>query len=806
MATRMMRAGRGWVGVMVLLAALLSGVMPAAAVQTQRRISIEVLSNRADLISGGDALIEIWVAGGGDQIAVRVLAGDDDVTASFVAVGDGRLRGLVSGLPEGDSEVVAILPDGSGARITLTNHPTTGPIFSGAHGPLWFCNTEDQGLGPSEPLSCEAPTVVELFYRTTAGLWATYDPTSPPTDITETTTDEGKTVPFIVRQEIGTMNRGIYTFAVLWDPERREPSWQSRGAFNGKYVAAFGPGAGLSPRQGTIGTITTNDAGPADFDGSGGSNSPELLGRGFVVGGHSLNRGDINMQGVVQAESLMMLKERIIEVIGPLRYTMGIGGSGGSVNQNNITAAYPGLLDGVILGANFMELFTNSMQNTDWKLLYNHFLVDPDALQGDDGSLDVLRRLTSPLYTPAQIAAVTGDPAFTGSIVNANLYWIDPEQDACDAAWAYRAETNPYGYRCTLQDLHVNVLGQRPPDRWTPIEQQIGRGFAPRVYDNVGVQYGLQALLDNAITAEHFVNLNESIGGYDIDFRWTAQRSVADPEALEIAYRTGRIPVGTSWGNLPVIDLGGDGLVELVHPNVRALTFQARLRAAHGSLDTYSMRAGVSYRIAADQMDRWLSAIEADERDVPARQKVVDNRPVDAGDSEYGDYQSARMAAGGPPTDDVQKCQLKTLDPRDYEGVAPPMTDAQLDRLREAFPDGVCDWTRPGVAHQPNVAWVTFTDGPGGRPLGPPPVSQAFGPTAAAPEEPAPPAPAAPAAGPASLPRAADVRIPLPATGDGAASAALLLLAAGVVTTMVRAGASRCGGGLSPTSSRRRER
>ena len=35
--------------------------------------------------------------------------------------------------------------------------------------------------------------------------------------------------------------------------------------------------------------------------------------------------------------------------------------------------------------------------------------------------------------------------------------------------------------------------------------------------DNVGVQYGLKALLSGAITAEEFVTLNEKIGGIDAD-------------------------------------------------------------------------------------------------------------------------------------------------------------------------------------------------------------------------------------------------------------------------------------------------
>ena len=40
--------------------------------------------------------------------------------------------------------------------------------------------------------------------------------------------------------------------------------------------------------------------------------------------------------------------------------------------------------------------------------------------------------------------------------------------------------------------------------------------------DNVGVQYGLKALLSGAISAEEFVTLNEKIGGFDADVNCTA--------------------------------------------------------------------------------------------------------------------------------------------------------------------------------------------------------------------------------------------------------------------------------------------
>ena len=43
--------------------------------------------------------------------------------------------------------------------------------------------------------------------------------------------------------------------------------------------------------------------------------------------------------------------------------------------------------------------------------------------------------------------------------------------------------------------------------------------------------------------------------------------------------------------------------------------------------------------------------------------------------------------------------------------------------LQGAFPDGVCDFSKPGVGFQPNVPWLDYTNGPGGQPLGSPPAT-----------------------------------------------------------------------------------
>jgi hypothetical protein len=61
--------------------------------------------------------------------------------------------------------------------------------------------------------------------------------------------------------------------------------------------------------------------------------------------------------------------------------------------------------------------------------------------------------------------------------------------------------------------------------------------------------------------------------------------------------------------------------------------------------------------------------------------------------------------AGKPLESLVAKCQLRPTDPADY----PAMNDNQVQRLAAIFPDGVCDWSQPGVGQQPVTGtWQQF--------------------------------------------------------------------------------------------------
>ena len=72
-------------------------------------------------------------------------------------------------------------------------------------------------------------------------------------------------------------------------------------------------------------------------------------------------------------------------------------------------------------------------------------------------------------------------------------------------------------------------------------------------------------------------------------------------------------------------------------------------------------------------------------------------------------YGTPRTVAGDAITVDTNKCQLKPLNRSDDYGPT-PFTDAQWARMQDLFPDGVCDFSKPGVGQQPTIAWQTYQD------------------------------------------------------------------------------------------------
>ncbi|HYU66135.1 MAG TPA: DUF6351 family protein, partial [Jatrophihabitantaceae bacterium] len=215
-----------------------------------------------------------------------------DVTPGFAAQDDGSLLGLVSGLRDGENIVAARVvghgtDDGLSATLLVTNHPITGPVFSGAQQLPFFCDTQVFGLAPSVQPFCSAPTQVSYQYRSTAGGFkALADPSSRPSDLARATVG-GRAVPYIVRVERGTIDRAVYEIAALYDGTDPSPLVPDT-SWNDRLVYTFGGGCNAGYHQGRATGGVLNDL---------------FLSQGYAVASSTLNVLDNNCSPIISAEA-----------------------------------------------------------------------------------------------------------------------------------------------------------------------------------------------------------------------------------------------------------------------------------------------------------------------------------------------------------------------------------------------------------------------------------------------------------------------------------------------------------------------
>jgi hypothetical protein len=709
-------------------------------------LELATLSSRPALVSGGDALVAVRAPGGVTIAQLTLTLNGRDVTSRLKAEPDGTFRGLVDGMIVGQNRLVASLksPARGDASLTVTNHPISGPILSGPHLKPFECSTEKSGLGPALDANCSAPRKIWYVYRTTGGQFkALSDPAGArPSDLATTTTSEGKTVPYIVRVDGGVINRAIYQLAVLDDPTSatvNPEAYTPSAGWNRKLMVTFGGSSGTQYIQGVQAPpVTETSAG-------GGAVNHTALSRGFA---HLVSTELVNGRrgnGVLQGETLMMIKEYIIERYGVPKWTVGSGGSGGAIQQLVITQMYPGLLDGLMPSLSFPDSSLHTMDSVLLEHLWPQ--LDPKV------------------WTQAKKTAVEGFTPGTSVAWNRAYGRLGVPSNAsgcalADVSLVYDPVRNPKGARCTTQDIRANVYGRDPKT-----------GFARRPTDNVGVQYGLAGLNSGALTVDEFLDINEKIGGTDIDGTFIATRTEGDPVAIKGAYESGLMAsYGRALANVPILmsrtytDSRGD-----IHDRQRDFVIRARLEKSNGRSDNTviwisgggaaggAAAAGARGRAGAgragsaagrgrgaapsvadggsqatepaaaaspystlDTMTKWLDGIAGDPSPLNI-DKVVKHKPAEAVDTcwdaagkkivEPASFESRgpcnalypvhtepRLVAGAPLVNDVFKCRLKSIEYGDYK-VA--FTDEQKTRMKKVFSTGVCDFSKPGVNQVP---------------------------------------------------------------------------------------------------------
>jgi hypothetical protein len=696
------------------------------------RFTVTVLSGRADQVTGGDALVQVGLPDRVSADRVRVTVGGTDVTSVFgpSPAGDGTLVGLVGGLVEGQNllrvEATGPGPHGRPAELTLVDHPTGGPIFSGPQQQPFVCTTArgrfDGRMILGQPIvdnqdhvgipvaaeaadgsypadgrgyptaaaqivgwskDCAAETRYGYLYRSTtdnAFHWLD-DPAAPPADVAMTTIRDGRTVPFVVRWERGTLDRFVYSVAMLAPVGEADPRAPDDSLWNRRLVFSFDGGVGIGHFQGTT---STGSMLPAN-----------LLGQGYGVMWSSGTRTSTHYNLQVGGETALMLKEHTVETHGVPDYTVAVGGSGGAIQQYVYAQNHPGLIDAAIAQYSYPDMVTQTIYVGDCELLEHYFDVtdranphwkDPEVRQAiiglngsnfpknlSAGEITQWNQLYS-LYALLGFQVMDRDPASPApALMECEPGWLGLTPLALNPTFTNVPDLDKLaqgsaGVEWTHWGDTVNIYGTGPD------------GFARVPWDNVGVQYGLEALRSGVISPAEFLNLNAQVGSWKdtgdmvtegFPFAgalsaenfdpWSsrnmaqspdggatpAPRRTGDPDAMVAAYTSGMEFVGKI--DIPVIDWRHYLEEELdMHNSQQSFVSRQRMLDADGDASNQVIwftdaRPAVAFDqtpMAFEVMDEWMANIAAH----PER-SVGRNRPARAVDSCF-DTSGALIASG----------------------------------------------------------------------------------------------------------------------------------------------------------------
>lgn len=669
-------------------------------------VRLRVLSSKPEYVSGGDARIEVRAAPGlRDKLELWLNGARLDAT---LAETDAGLEGVISGLKVGANTLEVRHRSGNGQprdRLELTNYPITGPMFTGPQQTPFVCTTiqgavnrqplVDSASAPGYPVrdaqgnllgysrNCSIDTFVSYQYRSTAGaLKPLPGDGSRPADMSQATLADGRTVDFIVRREIGSINRFLYSIAMLAPMPAADNAAQSdTSLWNGKLLYWFQGGVAIGHSQGTV---------------HGGSMNLDILKQGWAIVHSSGNNTGTHYNMNLAGETAMMTKERFIERYGAPVYTVGLGGSGGAIQQYMIAQNNPGVLDGLLPVQSYPDMVTQTIHvgdcellehymdatdrtNTKWQVTKNRtWLVGMNAEENPAGGPNTkVNDALAPLKLALGYSTAKGStecvPAWRGltPLTLNPLYGQAPNQQL------YEPQSDIAAIRWTHYDDLRNIYGVD------------ATGAARVTWDNVGVQYGLKSLRAGHITMDEFVHLNWYVGGWKhpsdmvqegFPFFGTTQaeinkaltvpgyfdpwsvrnmrlapsadapapRTAGDPAAMRAAYTSGHVFTGRL--DVPAIDHRQYMERELdMHNSHQSFAVRKRVLQKMGHSDNLVVwftdttpgvpKASQSLQALA-VMDQWLTNMRTN----PAA-GIAGNKPADALDACF-DLQGQRMSAG----------------------------------------------------------------------------------------------------------------------------------------------------------------
>jgi hypothetical protein len=477
-------------------------------------------------------------------------------------------------------------------------------------------------------------------------------------------------------------------------------------------VYFFDGGVAIGRNQGTPGGSALN---------------PDLLGRGYAIAHSSGTRASVHYNMVLGGETALMTKERFVERYGVPLYTVGIGGSGGAIQQYLYGQNHPGLLDGAIPTHSYPDMVTQTIHVGDCELLERYMDIT-------DAANPKWREWENREWLEGLNSSATFPNPFTGR----------PGSSECINGWRGLTPLamNPlFGTAgAGTERMDPAVMAAVHWTHWEDVKHVYGvgpDGYARQTWDNVGVQYGLKALTDGNITPAEFLHLNATVGswkdpgdmvqeGFPLPDPWSlrnqrtgdpAPRRAGSIPAMNAAYEKGLYFDGDI--DIPIIDWR-PYLEEVLDMHNSHQSFASRQRMldhdgrASNQVIWFSERGGDKTLEAFEVMDEWIlggrrpadgtdrcftAAGEEIARGPRVWDGILDSRSDGACTTAFPIHSTSRIVAGGPLRGGVYKCALQPV----WKAIARGLygswkpTAAERARLEQIFPTGVCDYTKGDV-------------------------------------------------------------------------------------------------------------
>ncbi len=501
---------------------------------------------------------------------------------------------------------------------------------------------------------CSLPTTVQYYEKVEEEQWFKK---------VEDLSLLAKDVSTLIRVETGTINRFIYMLAL---PVSRAdlPEKFNGEKWNNRLIYRFKGGVGVGHKQGRVGISKML------YEHEGQLNQGYAI--AFSSGTQTSNHYDIWLS----EDTALRVKEQFASRYGEPIYTIGMGGSGGAIQQYLLSQNHPGIIDAAIPLYSYPDMVTQVSYALDCELMEYYFDVTSDndiwqhwpnrsLVEGNNALQDFNNRY-------GNLQGIAG-------FLNGDFTMMPKGASQCTNGWRGPSQhiNNPYFFSNYYQVSRETLL-KVDWSHWGNLSNFYGThndGFGKRFWDNQGVQYGLNSLQEDTLTIDEFIKLNKYIGGWkkpvemENERFWhisgdsslqrlslwghhnmthsgdkvVAGRSEGSDDAIAAAYKSGLVYLGLS--DLPIIDMRHylDHKLDM-HHSLSSFTSRKRIQNAMGNSDhqliwmvekddSVSRRDllnSLPIEDALRVLDKWLINIKT----FPEK-SVAQNKPVAANDRCY---------------------------------------------------------------------------------------------------------------------------------------------------------------------------